>query len=55
MASKTKRMCEMTAAHFDRHKTLRTRFVLDGATQAVVASKVMPNCATGTLILCAEA
>ena len=41
--SKTKRLCETTAACFARHKTLRTRFVLDGATQAIVVRQVIPK------------
>jgi len=43
------------AACFNHHKTLRTRFVLDGITRAIVAYKVITNYATGTPILHVEA
>ena len=42
-ASKTKRLCGMTAAHFDRHKLLGARFVLGGATRAVAMRQVVPK------------
>jgi len=53
--SKTKRPCKTTAACFTLPTTPRRRFVLDGTTRAIVVSKVMTNCATGTPILHAEA
>jgi len=52
---KTKRLHKITAAYFKRHKTLRTRFVLDGITQAFVVYKVITNYTTGTPILHVEA
>jgi len=42
-ASKTKRLHEITAAHFTLPTTPRRRFVLDGTTRAVVAMKSFPS------------
>jgi len=36
-------------------RTIRTRFVLDRLTQAIVVNKVITNCTTGTPILQVEA
>jgi len=38
-ATNTRHMCEITAAHFNRHKTPRRHFVLDGITRAIIATQ----------------
>jgi len=43
IASKTKRLCRMTAAYFTLPMTPRRRFVLDGATRAIVVTKSSPR------------
>jgi len=43
MVSKTKRLCTMTTAHFTLPTMPRRRFVLEGTTRAVVATKSLPS------------
>jgi len=45
----------VTAISFRPLRTIRTRFVLDRLTRAIVVNKVIINCTTGTPILHIEA